>query len=95
MPPASQVFVFMEPHEQSIDDGYFRVASPAYAGSGWGWADLPSDRHNRACNVCFADLHVEMVKWKSPKKFVNRDQSAGPGPDLQDLLRVQGWVPVK
>ena len=95
MPPASQVFVFMEPHERSIDDGYFRVANPVYAGPGWAWADLPSGRHNRVGNVSFADGHTEPVKWKSPKTFIRRDQSPKPGPDLQDLLRVQGWVPVE
>jgi prepilin-type N-terminal cleavage/methylation domain-containing protein/prepilin-type processing-associated H-X9-DG protein len=94
LPPAAEVFVFMEPHEQSIDDGYFRVANPVYDPDTV-WADLPSDRHNLTCNVSFADSHVESVKWKAPKRFSQRMQAAVPGPDVLDCRHVRDWVPVK
>ena len=90
----SQMFVFMEPHEQSLDDGYFRVDNPTYTSDGV-WADLPSDRHGGACNISFADYHVEKVKWKAPKNFQGRGQWTASAQDLQDLRRVQGWVPTE
>ena len=95
LPPPSSVFVFMEQHEQSIEDGYMRVENPKY-GPWNSWWDLPSDRHNRVGNVSFADHHVEQVKWKYPKKFITYAQSvASASEDQQDFRRAQGWVPVK
>jgi prepilin-type N-terminal cleavage/methylation domain-containing protein/prepilin-type processing-associated H-X9-DG protein len=62
-PGTSLVFVFLDENEGSIDDGYFFT----YRNPGSSWVNLPSDRHNRACNLSFADGHCELWKWISPK----------------------------
>jgi prepilin-type N-terminal cleavage/methylation domain-containing protein/prepilin-type processing-associated H-X9-DG protein len=66
--PLSQIFVFIEENEQSIDDGTLVVASDYYYPSNVWW-DLPSDRHSQGCNLSFVDGHAERKRWKSPKKF--------------------------
>jgi hypothetical protein len=98
-PPPSSVFVFMEEHEQSIEDGYMRVENPMYP-SGYRWWAMPSGRHNQVGNVSLADYHVEPVKWKYPKIFLGHGQSvvspSDPSSlDWQDFRRAQSWVPHK
>ena len=62
---ASSVFVFLDEHEDSINDGFFFVgASSALA---FGWNDLPASSHNRAANLVFADGHAEKHKWMDPR----------------------------
>jgi prepilin-type N-terminal cleavage/methylation domain-containing protein/prepilin-type processing-associated H-X9-DG protein len=60
-PPISQHFVFIDEHEDSINDGFFFVAVNRENGDGW--LDLPSGRHNRSANLTFADGHVETKRW--------------------------------
>jgi prepilin-type processing-associated H-X9-DG protein len=63
------------------------------------WWNLPSDRHGQAANLSFADGHVELLKWKWPKRFQMFQQpvaskSQDPqGYDLQDLRRLQEFLP--
>jgi prepilin-type N-terminal cleavage/methylation domain-containing protein len=89
-----KLLVFIEQHQQSIDDGYFRVDNPTYT-SDEIWADLPSDRHAQGCNVTFADQHAQPIKWKAPKIYRGRNQSTQSQLDLEDLRRVQDSVPTK
>jgi hypothetical protein len=89
----------MEENAQSIDDGMMVVENPM-EGSWNAWWDMPSDRHNQVENVSFADDHVELVKWKYPKKFTSHGQSVvSPNNphslDWQDFRLAQSWVPVK
>jgi prepilin-type processing-associated H-X9-DG protein len=96
-PRPSGVFVFMEEHEQSIEDGYMRVQNPRYdAFHPWtNWWDMPSDRHNGIGTISFADGHVEPVKWRYPKRYLFHGQPVGPATeDWQDFHRAQEWVPV-
>lgn len=54
----SGVFVFLDEHPDSLDDGYFvNRASQAE------WIDLPASYHNRAAAMSFADGHSEMHRW--------------------------------
>jgi prepilin-type N-terminal cleavage/methylation domain-containing protein/prepilin-type processing-associated H-X9-DG protein len=100
-PPANEIFVFTEPHEDSIDDGSFIVWSPNYESEEKLWFDLPSARHNRGCNLTFADGHGEPWKWRWPKKFKDYNQPiAGKSEDpqqfdRQDLVRLQQHIPLK
>jgi prepilin-type N-terminal cleavage/methylation domain-containing protein/prepilin-type processing-associated H-X9-DG protein len=97
-PPPSLIFVFIDEHEQSIDDGLMVVGNPGHL-IGDIWFKFPSDRHNKGCNLSFADGHTEAWRWKWPKKFSMHGQPvasahADPqGNDLQDLHRLQGCVP--
>ena len=62
VPDPSGIFVFIDEHPHSINDGYFLNkpdATPPY------WFDLPAAYHNGGANLTFADLHVEYRKWLS------------------------------
>jgi prepilin-type N-terminal cleavage/methylation domain-containing protein/prepilin-type processing-associated H-X9-DG protein len=84
-PDTSQVFVFLDENEQSIDDGYFfTYRSPQNI-----WVNLPSDRHSQACNFTFADGHCELWKWRVPKVFTGIGQPTSGALDVLDLRRVQ------
>ena len=89
-PGHSKVFTFIDEHEDSIDDGHFGFL-PAPDNS---WYNLPSSRHNRGCNLAFADGHAEHWRWKAaaPYKFVSVWQNAL-ADQIPDLRRLQGAIP--
>jgi len=57
----SGIFVFLDEHPDSIDDGYF--VNKAYH---WHWIDLPASYHNGAAAFSFADGHSELHRWLEP-----------------------------
>jgi prepilin-type N-terminal cleavage/methylation domain-containing protein/prepilin-type processing-associated H-X9-DG protein len=62
----SMIFVFLDEHPDSINDGYFlnkRVYS-YYSGYVAQWIDLPASYHNGATSFGFADGHAELHKWR-------------------------------
>jgi prepilin-type N-terminal cleavage/methylation domain-containing protein/prepilin-type processing-associated H-X9-DG protein len=67
----SQLYVTLDEHPDSINDGYFaNDANPD--GTKWvnsngsqKWADMPASHHAGACGFSFADGHAEIHKWKS------------------------------
>jgi prepilin-type processing-associated H-X9-DG protein len=88
-PAPACVFVVLDEHEQTIEDGCFGIGRNPYPQ----WINLPSDRHGAAVNLSFADGHVSRFRFLWPKKFVGYDQSASPSQDLQDLRRLQELLP--
>jgi prepilin-type processing-associated H-X9-DG protein len=85
LPDTSRVFVFIDEDARSIDDGVFcgdRAPSQV-------WANLPADRHEKGCNLSFADGHCEYWKWLNPKVFIYPGQPVANGNDLKDLQRLQ------
>jgi prepilin-type N-terminal cleavage/methylation domain-containing protein/prepilin-type processing-associated H-X9-DG protein len=60
IPDPSNIFVFIEEHPDSINDGYFldRPGTPE-------WVDLPASYHRRGANISFADGHNEFKRWQS------------------------------
>ena len=58
---ASSIFVFIEEHPDSINDGYFLNRA-----STGGWTDLPASFHNGSANLTFADGHAESRRWMLP-----------------------------
>lgn len=58
IPHPSEIFVFLDEHPDSIDDGYF--LNRAYH---WNWIDLPASYHNGATAFSFADGHSELHRW--------------------------------
>lgn len=75
VPHPAEIFVFLDEHPDSINDGYFvnRVSSQA-SPSGYSynysygaeWTDLPASYHNRATAFSFADGHSTLHRWTRP-----------------------------
>jgi prepilin-type N-terminal cleavage/methylation domain-containing protein len=62
-PNPVNLFVMLDEHPDSINDGYFlNNADPASLTQ---WGDLPASYHCGACGFSFADGHSEIHKWKS------------------------------
>jgi prepilin-type processing-associated H-X9-DG protein len=59
-PAPVDLFVFVEEHADSINDGWMLTdfSRPST------WEDLPASYHDGACGISFADGHAEMHKWR-------------------------------
>ena len=64
-PGPSTTFVFLDEHEDSINDGFFLVG-PVDSWN-FGWNDVPASRHSRGANFVFADGHGERHKWRDKR----------------------------
>ena len=71
---ASETFVFIEEHPDSINDGYFLNRAYNYE-----WNDLPASWHNGGANLAYGDGHCEPHKW------VNSTTRKPGRPDAADL----------
>ena len=60
-PSATAIFVFIDEHPDSINDGYFLNRATAA-----GWTDLPASYHDDAANLTYADGHAESHRWIVP-----------------------------
>jgi prepilin-type N-terminal cleavage/methylation domain-containing protein/prepilin-type processing-associated H-X9-DG protein len=54
----SQIFVLIDEHPDSINDGYFLNKDDSYR-----WNDLPASWHRGGANLAFADGHLESHRW--------------------------------
>ncbi len=61
IPHPADIFVFVEEHPDSINDGYFVDRADTMQ-----WSDLPASYHNRAGNFSFSDAHAETHRWQNP-----------------------------
>lgn len=86
-PNASDAFVFIEVNEDSLTDAHFEIVPDQPK-----WKEIPSDRHNQAGNLSFADGHVERWKWASPKKNKFAYSLVADTDDLRDLKRLQSGL---
>ena len=59
VPEPSRIFVFIEEHPDSINDGYFIDQPETHR-----WMDLPASWHGGAANLSFADGHSETHRWR-------------------------------
>ena len=71
IPQPTDIFVFLDEHPDSIDDGYF-VNREGYNRSTGGydsssssaeWIDLPASYHNNSTTFSFADGHSALHHW--------------------------------
>jgi len=60
---ASQRFVTIEEHADSINDGWLDNL-PAIGGVSF-WGDCPASYHNESCSLSFGDGHAESHRWMS------------------------------
>jgi prepilin-type N-terminal cleavage/methylation domain-containing protein/prepilin-type processing-associated H-X9-DG protein len=79
IPKPSAIFVFIDEHPDSINDGYFLV-KPGYAQAEW--MDLPGSYHSQGAVLSFADGHAEIRRWIDP------ETKAAPEPDAAMLPRI-------
>ena len=68
-PAPSRLWVFIEEHPDSINDGAFGNVGPIPA-SQYRMIDFPAAWHNGASILGFADSHVEERKWVDPRTVV-------------------------
>ncbi len=70
----ADIFVFLDEHPDSIDDGYFvnRSYEPE-------WIDLPASYHNRAAQFSYVDGHSALHRWSVPSTYPS------PQPDAAGL----------
>ncbi|MBI2925470.1 MAG: type II secretion system protein [Verrucomicrobia bacterium] len=67
LPSPTRAFVFVDQHENSINDAAFLVNRPGHDPFGvgvWCWIEFPGTRHHNAANLTFADGHVETWRWR-------------------------------
>jgi prepilin-type N-terminal cleavage/methylation domain-containing protein/prepilin-type processing-associated H-X9-DG protein len=58
MPQPAHIYVFLEEHPDTINDGFFMNRWEEYK-----WGNLPASYHNGAANLSFADGHMESHRW--------------------------------
>jgi len=71
IPRPAEIFVFLDEHPDSIDDGYFldkdavAVNGPnnAVSTAADEWTDLPASFHNQSAAFSFADGHASLHHW--------------------------------
>ncbi|MSU59225.1 MAG: prepilin-type N-terminal cleavage/methylation domain-containing protein [Pedosphaera sp.] len=96
-PGPSKASVFLDEHEDSIDNGacgiqpLLSLTSPTLR-----WWNVPATRHNQGCCISFADGHVEYWKWKGPYIFqpVANIKFNTTSPNDADARRIQETVPL-
>ena len=73
IPRPAEIFVFLDEHPDSINDGYFLNKGPSASAGGYArakWTELPASYHNRAAAFSFADGHCGLHRWKQPATLV-------------------------
>jgi prepilin-type N-terminal cleavage/methylation domain-containing protein/prepilin-type processing-associated H-X9-DG protein len=58
---ASLIFVFLDEHADTLNDGFFVNRLEDYV-----WGNVPGSYHNGGANFSFADGHVEYHRWTVP-----------------------------
>ena len=98
IPGASNLFVFLDEHPNSINDAAFAVKCDARGGSAR-MIDWPASFHNGAGGFAFGDGHAEIKKWLDPRTIVPHKNSNGmpsppgglnqPAPNSKDVEWMQ------
>jgi|KBSSwiStaDraftv2_1062776.scaffolds.fasta_scaffold436180_2 prepilin-type N-terminal cleavage/methylation domain-containing protein/prepilin-type processing-associated H-X9-DG protein len=89
----TDIYVFLDEHPDSINDGWFVFCSAADPAERTQWSDLPASYHNGAGGFSFADGHSQIKKWQSastkrPVKQNTTDFPVAVGTDTRDIT----WV---
>ena len=64
IPQPTDIFVFLDEHPDSINDGYF-LDRDYYSE----WHDLPATYHNGATAFSFADGHSQLHRWMQSSTY--------------------------
>ncbi len=87
-PNPSQLFVFIDENEDSIDDAHFLT----WPKPDDRWVNMPADRHGDVGVLSFADGRAERWAWRTGKPFKKKQsywKRAANAADLADLRRLQ------
>ena len=89
IPKPSDIFVFLDEHPDSIDDGYFLNRASRRE-----WVDLPASYHDGAASFSFADGHARMKRWQvaSTRAAAKPDSVALPLYVPKDQTTDFNWV---
>ncbi len=93
-PLPSQLFVFIDENEGTLEDDQFGYAMANYD-YGY-WFDAPSNRHNQGGNLSFADGHVEYWHWAAPEIFSDPFEAVLPAqmPDYKRIGNAMRQIPI-
>jgi len=74
IPQPSSIYLFLDEHPDSINDGYFDDGAQGTPSAPTSWedqtSDVPASYHNGACGFSFTDGHSEIHKWMNPGTIV-------------------------
>lgn len=89
IPKPSDIFVFLDEHPDSIDDGYFLNRAARRE-----WFDLPASYHDGAASFSFSDGHARMKRWQiaSTRAAARPDSVALPLYVPKDQTADFNWV---
>jgi hypothetical protein len=94
-PPPTKAIVFIDEHQNSIDNARFFISMP----SDWLWVDFPATRHHKAGVFTFADGHAELWRWLESRTLAIskmppwlQSQAGVAGKD-RDLQRIYSGIP--
>ncbi|MCC6820745.1 MAG: type II secretion system protein [Verrucomicrobia subdivision 3 bacterium] len=80
-PGPARALVFIDEHENSIQQSTFCVNTPGlqlFGTAPWEWISFPATRHNNGCTLTFADGHAETWRWREPRTM--------------EISRKAGWI---
>jgi prepilin-type processing-associated H-X9-DG protein len=94
LPPA-RAFVFVDEHEDSINDAYFGVSMAGFDPINpleYSIVDFPAGYHSGGAGISFADGHAETWIWRDPRTTPVADGYLllnVPSPNNPDVERIQ------
>ena len=91
VPGASMLFLFLDEHPLSINDGQFAVEMQT-TGAFAQIIDWPASYHNRAAGFSFADGHAEIHRWIGSKILTGGAGNGGSGQSAQDSAPDMQWL---
>lgn len=91
IPGTSMLFVFVDEHPLSINDGQFAVEMET-TGAFAQIVDWPASYHNRAAGFSFADGHAEIHRWLGTKILSGGAGNGDSGQSAQDSAPDIAWL---
>jgi type II secretory pathway pseudopilin PulG len=88
-PGPANIYVFLDEHPDSINDGAFMLNAGYYAIGNEKWRDFPGSLHNGCVSISFADGRAEMHRWVKARTYQGVEyksfSTAGSGPFTSPL----------
>jgi len=91
VPGSSMLFLFLDEHPLSINDGQFAVEMQT-TGAFAQIIDWPASYHNRAAGFSFADGHAEIHRWLGTKILSGGSGNGSSGQSAGDSAPDMAWL---